>query len=196
VTPKNRACMILLCNSFYLISVMRYYTIPMFLFLSLDLCIEIYFRLFLLFHRISTSQKLNPKTVGISTYSSDKKGIGVVRFWLSFYADAYVQLSLSPPFLDLLLKHAPDPHLLILEPTRLPHKIFLVSCIFLIILIPIASSFWITPLIWWVGWLVELWGRRWRHFCCHLTAQILRRRRRMQGQGGGDVYMPRECDGT
>jgi hypothetical protein len=52
-------------------------------------------------------QKLNPKTVGISTYFSDKKGIGVARFWLSFYADAYVQLSLSPPlFLDLLLKHA------------------------------------------------------------------------------------------
>jgi hypothetical protein len=44
-------------------------------------------------------------------------------------------------FLDLSLKHAPDPHFLILEPTRLQNKIFLVSCIFLIILIPIASSF-------------------------------------------------------
>jgi hypothetical protein len=43
-------------------------------------------------------QKSNPKTVGISTYSSDKKGIGAGQFWLSFYADAYVQLSLSPPF--------------------------------------------------------------------------------------------------
>ncbi len=141
-------------------------------------------------------QKLNPKTVGISTSSSDKKGIGVARFWLSFYADAYVQLPLFSPFFDLLLKHAPDPHFLILEPTRLPNKIFLVSCIFSILLIPIASSFWITPLIWWVGRLVELWGGRWRRFFCHLTAQIPRRRRRMQGRGGGDVYAPQEGDGT
>ena len=104
-------------------------------------------------------QKSNKKTVGISTYSSDKKGLGLARFWLSFYADAYVQLSLFfPLFFDLLLKHAPDPHFLILEPTRLPNNIFLVSCIFLIILIPIASSFWTTPLIWWVGQLAELWG--------------------------------------
>jgi hypothetical protein len=56
-------------------------------------------------------QKSNQKTVGISTYSSDKKGLGLARFWLSFYADAYVQFSLSPPlFLDLLLKHTPDLH--------------------------------------------------------------------------------------
>jgi hypothetical protein len=142
-------------------------------------------------------QKSNPKMVGISTYSSDKKGIGVAQFWLSFYADAYVQLFLSPPLvLDLLLRHTPDPHFLILKPTRLPNKIFLVSCIFLIIFILIASSFWITPLIWWVGRLAELWGGRWRHFCRHLTAQIPRRRRRMQGQGGGDVYAPREGNGT
>jgi hypothetical protein len=63
-----------------------------------------------------------------------------------------------PLFLDLLLKHAPNPLFLILEPSSLPNKIFLVSCIFLIILIPIASCFWITPLIWWVGRLAELWG--------------------------------------
>jgi hypothetical protein len=142
-------------------------------------------------------QKSNPKTVGISTYSSDKKGIGVAPFWLSFYADAYVQLSLFPPlFLDLLLNHAPDPHFLILEPTRLPNNIFLVSCIFSIILIPIASSFWITPLIWWVGQLADLWRGRWRRFCRHLTTQIPRRRRRMQGRGGGNVYAPREGNGT
>ncbi len=96
--------------------------------------------------------------VGSSTYSSDKKGFGVAQFWLSFYADAYVQLSLFILFFDLLLKHTPDPHFLILEPTRLPNKIFLVSCIFLIILIPIANSFWISPLIWWVGRLVEFVG--------------------------------------
>jgi hypothetical protein len=59
--------------------------------------------------------------------------------------------SFFPLFLDLLLKHAPDPHFLILEPNRLPNKMFLVSCIFLIILIPIASSFWITPPLL-VGW--------------------------------------------
>jgi hypothetical protein len=72
----------------------------MFLFLSLDLCIEIYFRLFLLFHCKSASQdpKIESKNVGISTYSSDKKGIGVAQFWLSFYADAYVQLPLFPFF--------------------------------------------------------------------------------------------------
>jgi hypothetical protein len=92
-------------------------------------------------------QKSNQKTVGISTYSSDKKGTSVMRFWLSFYADAY-SFPFFSPFFDLLLKHAPDPHFLILEPTRLPNKIFLVSCIFSIILIPIAISFWITPLIW------------------------------------------------
>jgi hypothetical protein len=63
-----------------------------------------------------------------------------------------------PLFLDLSLKHASDPHFLILEPTRLPNKIFLVSCIFSIILIPIASSFWITPLIWWVGRLTNCGG--------------------------------------
>ncbi len=103
-------------------------------------------------------QKSNPKMVGSSTYSSDKKGIGVARLWLGFYADAYVQLSLFSLFLDLLLKHTLDPHFLILEPTRLPNKIFLVSYVFSIILIPIASSFWITPLIWWVVQLVELWG--------------------------------------
>jgi hypothetical protein len=34
-------------------------------------------------------QKSNQKTVGISTYSSDKKGTSVAQFWLSFYADAY-----------------------------------------------------------------------------------------------------------
>ncbi len=62
--------------------------------------------------------------------------------------------------MDLLLKHAPDPNFLILESTRLPNKIFLVSSIFSIILIPITSSFWITPLIWWVGQLAELWGGR------------------------------------
>jgi hypothetical protein len=62
------------------------------------------------------------------------------------------------PFFDLSLKHAPDPHFLILDSTRLPNKIFLVSYIFSIILIPIASSFSITPLIWWVGRLAELWG--------------------------------------
>jgi hypothetical protein len=44
-------------------------------------------------------QKTNPKMLGIRTYSSDKKGIGVGRFWLSFYADAYVQLSLFFPFI-------------------------------------------------------------------------------------------------
>ncbi len=108
-------------------------------------------------------QKLNQKTVGTTTYSSDKKGTSVAQFWLSFYADAY-SFPFFSPFLDLSLKHAPDPHFLILEPTRLPNEIFLVSCIFLIILIPIASSFWITPLIWWVGRLVELWGERWGVF--------------------------------
>jgi hypothetical protein len=56
VTTKNRVCTILMCNSFYLIRVMRRYTIPMFLFLLLDLCIEIYFRLFFLFHSKSASQ--------------------------------------------------------------------------------------------------------------------------------------------
>ncbi len=95
--------------------------------------------------------------VGISTYSSDKKGTSVAQFWLSFDADA-CSFPFFPLFLDLLLKHAPDPHFLILEPTRPPNKILIVSCIFLIILIPIASSFWITPLIWWVGGLAELWG--------------------------------------
>jgi hypothetical protein len=84
-------------------------------------------------------------------------------------------------FFDLLLKHAPDPHFSIFEAARLLNEIFLVSCMFLIILIPIASSFWITPLIWWVGGLAELWGGRLQHFCRHPTAQILRRRRRMQG---------------
>jgi hypothetical protein len=99
-------------------------------------------------------QKLIQKTVEINTYSSDKKGTCVAQFWLSFYADAY-SFPFFSLFLDLSLKHPPDPHFLILEPTRLPNKIFLVSCIFLIILIPIASSFWMTPLIWWVGRLVE-----------------------------------------
>jgi hypothetical protein len=140
-------------------------------------------------------QKLNQKMVGISTYSSDEKETSVAQFWLSFYADAY-SCPFFPLFLDLLLKHAPDPHFLILKPTRLPNKIFLVSCIFSIILIPIASSFWITPLIWWVGWLAELWGGRWRRFCHHPTARIPRRRRRMQGQSGGNVYAPREGNGT
>jgi hypothetical protein len=48
-------------------------------------------------------QKSNPKTVGSSAYSSDKKGIGVVRFWLSFKADAYVQLSLVSPLFWIYL---------------------------------------------------------------------------------------------
>ncbi len=140
-------------------------------------------------------QKSNQKMVGIGIYSSYKKGIGVAQFWLSFYADPY-SFPFFPPFLDLSLKHAPDPHFLIVEPIRLPNKIFLVSCIFSIILIPIASSFWITSLIWWVGWLAELWGGIWQRFCRHLTARIPRKRRRMQGQGGGNVYMLREGDGT
>jgi hypothetical protein len=55
------------------------------------------------------TQKLNPKMVGISTYSSDKKGIGVARFWLIFYADAYVQLSLSPPFFGFIAETCPRP---------------------------------------------------------------------------------------
>ncbi len=140
-------------------------------------------------------QKSNQKTGGISTYSSDKKGTSVAQFWLSFYADTY-SFPFFSLFLDLLLKHAPDPHFLILEPTRLPNKICLVFCIFSIILIPIASSFWITPLIWWVGRLAELWGGRWRHFCHHPTTRIPRRRRRTQGRGSGNVNMLREGNGT
>ena len=43
-------------------------------------------------------QKSNQKTVGISTYSSDKKGTSVAQFWLSFYADAYSFPFFSPFF--------------------------------------------------------------------------------------------------
>ncbi len=110
VTPKNRVCTILTCNSCYLISVMRRYKIPKFLFLLSDLCIEIYFRLFLLFNCKSAFkiQKLNQCMVGISSYSSDKKGIGVVQFRLSFYVLMLTAFPF-PPFLDLSLKHAPNP---------------------------------------------------------------------------------------
>ncbi len=43
-------------------------------------------------------QKSNQKMVGISTYSSDKKGTSVAWFWLSFYADAYNFLFFLPFF--------------------------------------------------------------------------------------------------
>jgi hypothetical protein len=43
-------------------------------------------------------QKSNQKTVGISTYSSDKKGIGLAQIWVSFYADAYSFPFFSPSF--------------------------------------------------------------------------------------------------
>jgi hypothetical protein len=83
----------------------------MFLFLLLDLCIEIYLDSFFfsIIKVLVKIQKLNPKTVGISTYSSDKKGIGVARFWLSFYADAHVQLSLFFPFFGFIAEARPRP---------------------------------------------------------------------------------------
>jgi hypothetical protein len=97
----------------------------------LDLCIEIYFRLFLLFHRKSASQdpKIESKNIGINTYSSDKKGTSVAQFWLSFYADAY-SFPFFSTFFGFIAETRPRPFFLILEPTILPNKIFLVSCIF------------------------------------------------------------------
>jgi hypothetical protein len=99
------------------------------------------------------------------------------------------------PFL-FIAETRPKPSFFNPQAFQPPKQIFLVSCIFLIILIPIASIFWITPLIWWVGRLAELWGGRWRHFCRHPNAQIPRRRRRTQGQGGGNVYVQWEGNGT
>ncbi len=82
----------------------------MFLFLLLDLFIEIYFRLFLIFHRkvLLKIQKSNQCTVGISTYSSDKKGIDVAQFWLSFYVDAY-SFPPFPPFFGFIAETCPKP---------------------------------------------------------------------------------------
>jgi hypothetical protein len=53
-------------------------------------------------------QKLNQKMVEISTYSSEKKGIGVARFWLSIYADAY-SFPFPPPFLGFIAETRPRP---------------------------------------------------------------------------------------
>jgi hypothetical protein len=53
-------------------------------------------------------QKSNQKTVGISTYSSDKKGTSVAQFWLSFYADAYSLLFFSP-FFGFIAETRPRP---------------------------------------------------------------------------------------
>ncbi len=64
------------------------------------------------------------------------------------------------PFLGFIAKSR---LFFILEPCSLPKLFLFFSMIFHFILIPIASSFWFPPLIWWVGRLDELWGGRWRH---------------------------------
>jgi hypothetical protein len=63
------------------------------------------------------------------------------------------------PFLGFIAKSR---YFFILEPFSLPNLFLCFFLIFYFILIPIASSFWFPPLIWWVGWLAELWGGRWR----------------------------------
>jgi hypothetical protein len=46
--------------------------------------------------------------VGISTYSSDKKGTSVAQFWLSFYADAY-SFPFFSPFFGFIAETRPRP---------------------------------------------------------------------------------------
>jgi hypothetical protein len=59
------------------------------------------------------------------------------------------------PFLGFIAKSR---YFFILEPFSVPNLFLCFFLIFYFILIPIPSSFWFPPLIWWVDRLAELWG--------------------------------------
>ncbi len=71
-------------------------------------------------------------------------------------ADLRSNLTVNDFFLPFLGFIAKSRLFFILEPCSLPKLFLFFSLIFYFILIPIASSFWFPPLIWWVGRLAEL----------------------------------------
>jgi hypothetical protein len=87
----------------------------------------------------------------------------LIWFLILFPVLARSKLTVDGFFLPFLGFIAKSRLLFILEPCSLPKLFLFFSLIFYFILIPIASSFWFPPFIWWVGRLAELWGGRWRH---------------------------------